>query len=142
MPRTPNYKRLGANIRTQHAKYQQLTKELLTELDQLKKQCDHQATVILCSAYAGSYSWDRDDAHDEYRQCLVCGCQESAAHRDKFQVLTQPVYRLELGWPWSSDSAYQKSPLKNCLNHPISELVAWVEKIGWPTARVNTQKQT
>lgn len=125
-----NYKQLAKTIRTQQAEYKTVTHQLMDQLNTTKNQCKHNLVVIVCSGYTGSYSQDYDDGHDEFRQCLICGHSESA-EKNKFQVLLNPMRRLELGYPYYKNSRYTESPLANCLTTPLQDLIQWVEQNGW-----------
>jgi len=128
-------KQLAKAIRTQQQEYTSTVAQLTAALSAIKAQCKHKQVVVVCSEYQGSYSWDYDDGHDEFRQCLICGETESA-EKNKFVKLLNPFRRLELGYPYSRHSKYKESPLNNCLHTPLNKLLKWAENTGyqvWPT---------
>jgi hypothetical protein len=86
---------------------------------ELRRICPHDLVVILWSAYAGSYSNDHDDQHDELRQCLRCGQTDSANPKGghHFSLLkSEPIRRFELR---NRKSDFDREPLE----HDLLELV-------------------
>lgn len=61
-------------------------------LDELKQACRHAHVVILRHEYAGSYSYDYDDAHGADHVCLCCGAMECDIRGGKFETLTTPPF--------------------------------------------------
>jgi|LakMenEpi03Aug12_release.lakeMendotaPanAssembly.Ray.scaffolds.fasta_scaffold640077_2 hypothetical protein len=123
-------RQLAKAIRQQKKQTDEIKQQASAALAVQMIQCKHKQVVVICSEYKGSYSWDYDDGHDEYRQCLICGAMESA-ERNQFKTLLNPFKRLELGFPYGKQSRYKESPLSNCLSVDFKELLAWVEKNGY-----------
>jgi ferredoxin-like protein FixX len=124
------YKQLAKSIRLQKTQTDQIKRQADADLAAQLNQCKHQKVVVVCSESRGSYSWDYDDAHEEVRQCLICGVTEFA-ERNQFKRLLNPVRRLELGYPYGKNSQYKDSPLNTCLGVAYKDLLAWVEKHGY-----------
>lgn len=124
------FRQLAKEIRAKQTEYNQVVSQAHANLVLAKAQCKHEQTVIVCSEYRGSYSWDYDDAHAECRQCLICGDQETA-EKNQFKRLLNPYKRLELGLPYGKKSQYKQTPLANCLATPLPELIKWVEQNGY-----------
>lgn len=120
---------LGAAIREL---YQQKTAYLL-EVNQKEQElvnsCLHDFSIVLCSSHRGSYSWDYDDAHDEVRQCLVCGTRETGP---KFTKLLKPQYRFEFGGDFfKANGKFFLSPFAEPRKHTLRELQKYCEQHGY-----------
>lgn len=65
-------------------------------LGQLREECNHPFVLVTRDKYAGSQTYDYDDAHSECRECLVCGVSESSSSDEKniFRTLCQDDVRL------------------------------------------------
>lgn len=124
------FRQLAKEIRSKQTEYNQVVSQAHTTLVIAKAQCKHPKVVIVSSAYGGSYSWDYDDAHDECRQCLICGDIEHA-EKNQFKRLLNPYKRLELGLPYGKNNRYSQTPLAKCLTTPLAELIKWVEQNGY-----------
>ncbi len=81
-----------------------LKKEADELLQKLQASCGHSNTVILRSAFEGSYCMDYDDYHYEERICLTCGLAEAGPSFS--YLIAKPIARFEGNY-----SKQIKSPL-------------------------------
>jgi hypothetical protein len=101
------------------------------EYSQYRATCKHPKVVILCSEYAGSYSYDYDDGHGEVRLCLVCGIQESGTKEKPHKSLLNPIKRFEYNLSYKQDSEINKTVLAKPINYPLSTLLKFVKENGY-----------
>ena len=96
-----------------------LKEEAKIALEQLKKCCTHNYTVVQQSEYSGSYSYDYDDHSPEDRICLICGTEEYA-YENKFKILTTV--------PFSRFEGKFADQIKNPLSYLLSDTIEVAEK--------------
>jgi hypothetical protein len=103
------------------------------ELEKFRKKliavCVHNQ-IVEFDGYEGSPAMDYSDEYDAKRICLICGDQEyGKCHRAKWifvRLTATPIRRFSDHPPW------ENKIWRNVLGTPLDELLALVNKTGYP----------
>lgn len=118
---------IKTDSKSEDLRFKEDAKNLLQEL---RKECKHNAVVCLDDYYEGSYIEDYSDKNPEKRICLCCGIIETSWNLNDYKYLKNKPF-ARIGYSKIRNSFDDCYPLTEPLNSSFEDCLNMTVKFGY-----------